>query len=137
MAKCKVVGNVAMVMSDHSMEELRLVRERCPRALCLERIYGDDAEVYFRVFLDAPSVGVSQHGISFGADTPGDEQRAVVNVEIPASGMSREDIEKWVEKEIGRAVLNLKQVDTQVTSALLDIRRENENIKSAIEYVEI
>lgn len=124
MAKIKVAGGAAALVSELKLEEIRLLEEYRPKALVLKE--GD--EEVFRV-KTGETGSVSKFGVCFASATRDEAARAEVTLTIPADVT---DAKKFAVDKVGPAVLWLGKVEAQAKTALEELNAELEQVRAAV-----
>lgn len=126
MAKVSITGKVAAVISDISLENIKVIEKFRPQALSLFEGEGKEKTIVFRI-ASGNTDCISNNGIVFTAKV--DDGRAVVCTML-------EDAEKAKDifaEKFGVAILNLRKLEAQIPAVLEEIKAERDAVMAAID----
>lgn len=123
MAKIIIAGNAVVTKSNLTLGDITKIAKYRPNALSL---VDENKTEYFRIGVGS-SGSISKFGISF-ADA-GAEGKAFVTILAPTG---TEDVAKFAEEEIGKAIINLDAVEAKAAEALSSINDELAEIRANI-----
>jgi len=124
MAKIKVAGGAAALVSTLTLEELRLLEKYRPKALVLKE--GD--EEVFRVSTCTEG-SVTENGVCFAAATRDEAALAEVTLMIPAGV---KDAKEFAVDAVGPAVLMLGKVEARAKTALEELKAELTQVRESV-----
>ena len=128
-AKIKIVGNTAHVISSQKLEDIKLLAKYRPNALKLFEGTGSEKKEVFSLFTDGDNGGcIMKNGVMFSNATTA-EGNALVTLTAPDG---TEDMKAWVEETVGVAILNLKKVETQFADAIAEVKAEKTAVADSI-----
>lgn len=131
MAKVIVAGDAVVVQSKVTLEDIKTVQKYAPDVLVLK---DDDGEPYFKVGIARNGVGkISTYGAEFAGETHDEHKFATIT--MVCNGGEPEEVKEGIADTIGKALMNLSQVETLIPQALGKIADEKEAIFNKIEIV--
>ena len=125
MAKVSITGKVAAVISDISLENIKVIEKFRPQALSLFEGEGKEKTVVFRI-ASGNTDCISNNGIVFTAKV--DDGRAVVCTMLDA-----EKAKDLFAEKFGVAILNLRKLESQIPAVLEEIKAERDAVMAAID----
>lgn len=131
MAKIKVVGDVMVVESTQTLEDIKTLEKYNPKALFL---YEEDEDgkkkQVFRVCSTAGKGSIGQYGASFGSETHDGRGIATITMCLP-DGV--EDAKEYVAEAVGLAIVRLNKVEEQFAEALTKVEADKAAVLENIE----
>ena len=127
MAKILAVGDVLVVTSTKTLEELAFVEKHRPKALELRS--EDGKEVVFKVGTTCGNGSINGFGVSFGSASHDDNKFATITLPIPA-GVT--DAEKYAIDTIGTSIIKLNQIEEGLDAAIDEAKEELAEVKANI-----
>lgn len=129
MAKVKVIGEAAVVLSELKLDDLKKVAKYRPEALTLR---GEDEKKspIFKVGVSSCRMGeIGAFGACFGA-ADGDGFATITIAPLAAEG---EDLKEAVAEKIGPAILHLNKLEAKLPAVIEEIDAEHAAIIGNIE----
>lgn len=127
-ASMSVKAGMGFVVSDLSLDDIKLVEKYDPDALVIKDENGD--EVY-RVGTTCGVGVVCPYGVSFGAHTTNDG-RAAVSFPVPDEVSGADAIRAWIVDKVGMSILSLGEVENAAREAAIRVKARLEEIKGAL-----
>jgi hypothetical protein len=124
MAKIKIAGGAAALVSGMKLEDIRLLEKYRPKALTLK----EGEEELFKVS-SGDTGSVSKFGVCFAAATRDEARLAEFTLNIPTDVT---DAKEFAVDKIGPAVLLLNRIETQAAAALTSLNELYPNQNSVI-----
>lgn len=124
MAKIKVAGGAAALVSTLKLEDIRLLEQYRPKALVLRE---DDEDIF--CVQTGVEGSVSKYGVCFAAATRDEAALAEYTRLIPEDVT---DAKEFAVDAIGPAVLLLAKVEAQATEALAGLKEELAQVRAAV-----
>lgn len=128
MAKIKVSGAAAVVVSDVRLEDYQKVEKYRPERLVLK---DEDGSPYFKVNIGTGVGSIGKYGATFGDVTDGAAKHATITI-IADNGFG-EDAKATVTEKVGVSILNLNKIEGQMPEVIREIDAELANIAASIE----
>ena len=125
-AHIDISGASAVLVSDVTLEDWQKVEKYAPEAL---KIMDDDGDPLFKVQTGSAGGSATQYGVSFGSHT-NEGGKATVTVVL---GESVEDKVKAVKDIMGKALLNLNEIEEVIPEIIKDINDKEAEIDRLIE----
>lgn len=126
-AGIKVLGLTAVVVSDHTPEELKEIAKYRPEAMMLKD--PETKEVTFGVCQGKGDGSINRVGAEFGEGTS--DGKAIITLKIPVGT----DPKEYIEEKVGVAILNLQKVERGWDAALEEIAQEKAAVLGTIEIL--
>lgn len=120
MAKIVIAGDVFIITSSKTLEDLKQIEKHFPDALKLK---DDDEKLYFAV--GTGSSNVNKNGISFNGETPDEHRHAFMRLTIPTDVA---DAKQYVADYVGTAFINLQKVEENLGAALQKIKENKAEV---------
>lgn len=120
MAKITIAGDVFIITSSKTLDQLKQLEKYFPKALVLE---DENDKPYFAVGTGSGSI--NKNGISFNGATPDEHKLAYMKQDIPA-GVA--DAKQYVADHVGTAFLNLQRVEARLGDALNEMEKAKEEV---------
>ena len=130
MAKVKIVGSAAVVISSKKLEDIKTLEKYRPKALSL--FSEDGKEALFTVGSTVGKGSIGKYGASFGDASHDEEKLATITLDIP-SGV--ENATEWAVDTIGVALNDLNKVESQIKIALEEVLGELDEVRNNIAVV--
>ena len=131
MAKIKVVGDVMVVESTQTLEDIKILEKYNPKALFLYEEDDDGKkQQVFRVASTAGKGCINQHGASFGSESHDGRGVATITMCLPGDV---EDAKEYVADAVGVAIVKLNKVEEQFADALTKVEAEKAAVLENIE----
>ena len=127
-AVIKIVGGAAVVESAHSLEDLKKIEKYRPDSLALYEGEGAERHMVFLVGSSKGKGNIGAFGAEFG-ETTTEDGKATITILLPEG---TKEPKKWVEDNIGVAILKLNKVEAQYAPALADVADEQAAVRAAI-----
>lgn len=128
MAKIKVTGAAAVVVSDVKLEDYKKVAKYRPDRLVLK---DENGEPYFTVQTSHGVGNIGKYGATFGDITDGAEKHATITI-IDNDGFG-EDAKQAVAEKVGVAILHLNEIEASLPAIIREVNAELAAIESSIE----
>lgn len=130
MAKIKVVGNVFVVESARTIEEIKTLEKYAPKALYLYETGEDGKKIpVFRV-ASAACGSINDKGACFADESYDERAVACVTVPIPAG---TEDVKTFIMDTVGQGIVKLNKVEAQFAEALEKVEADKAAVMENIE----
>ena len=133
-AVIKIVGGAAVVEASFTPEELQEVEKFRPEALKLYEGEGSAKKVTYSIWTYKDKGGnlrgngvINKVGAEFGENKT-EAGKAAITLLIPEG----KDPKKWVEENIGVAILKLQKIEDQFAPAQADAAAEHAAVRAAI-----
>lgn len=120
MAKITIAGDVAVITSSKTLEQLKQVEKNYPDAL---KLRDDDGRCYFAIGTGSESV--NKNGISFNGATHDGHGLAYTKFCIPKDTADAKD---YVADYVGTSFLNLQRVEKNLDIALSKIKEDKAEV---------
>ena len=131
MAKIKIVGDVYVVESTATLEDIITLEKYNPKALCLQEINDDDKkQTVFRVGSGCEEGVINQYGATFASSSHDERSVATITKKIPSWV---EDAKEYVAEEVGVAIVKLNKVEEQFAAALSEVEAQKATVLENIE----
>lgn len=127
-ATAKIVGKVAVIESEFTPAQLQMIAKYRPKALQI--IDHDTNEPKFAVCVVNGKGSINNNGVEYGVK-PADNGKAFLQIDLPDGVNGKE----YLEETTGVAILNLKQVETDLAGKLDEIEAQRTAVMAAIESV--
>ena len=129
MAKIVIAGEAVIVTSSLKLEDLELVSKYRPKALTL---YGgeDGKEPLFKVAVGEGSGYINANGAVFGRTA--NDGSGLACITMFAAGIPAEEVEEWVQDQIGGAILLLNKLEAAIPAIIGEVAAENAAIRGSI-----
>lgn len=129
MAKIKVIGEAAVVVSQLKLDEIKKVAKYRPDALTL-RADDEKKSPIFKIGVSSNRMGeIGAFGASFGA-ADGDGFAVITVAPLALDG---EDVKEAVAEKIGPAILHLNKLEESLPGVIDEINGEHDDILANIE----
>ena len=128
MANVKIAGNVIILTSAVTLEQIKRLEKHRPEALAVR---NDKNEVIFRV--GTGSNALNNNGASFNATTKDDRELAFITLEIPANIT---DGKRYFAEIYGKAHLQLKRIESGLTDVLRAVEDEINEIMNDVQMAD-
>ena len=116
MAKIKVAGDVMIVESAVTLEDIKTLKKVNPDALSLfEKDEDGKKKRVFTIDVAKGEGSVSRIGMCFGAESKDGKKLAIISMPIPAEV---EDAKEFAYEKVGAVMGKLEAVEAQVKPAL-------------------
>ncbi len=123
-AKINIAGNVFVITSAYSLEQLKQVERYRPEALTLK---DEDGNVTFAVGTGSSSFG--KIGVSFNDTTYDEHKLACITLNIPNG---TQDAKQYVADYVGMAFLKLQNIEARLSGVLEEIEDIEAEIRGNI-----
>lgn len=131
MAKIKVVGDVMVIESTQTLDDIKTLEKYNPKALCLYEPDDDGKrQVVFRVASTCGKGSVNQYGAAFGSSSHDERGVATITMSLPDYV---EDAREYVAEAVGLAIVKLNKVEEQFGEALAVVAADKEAVLENIE----
>ena len=127
MAKITIAGDVVVITSTNTLEDIKSLEKYNPGVLELRDEKGEN--VIFKVGSTKGEGDIGKFGASFGRVSHDDKKLATITVKIPEEV---EDAEEYAVEEFGLYINNLEKIEKQFSGALSDVKSVKENIRNKI-----
>ena len=124
MAKATAVGNVVVVTSERTLEELKLVKKCRPKALTL---YDGDDPVF--AISTEGKAGINKYGATFTDEARDGSGKACITVPIAYSG---DDVKSFIADELGGALIYINELEAKLPEVIQEIKAEREAVLAQI-----
>lgn len=132
MAKVKVVGDAAVVISSLKLSDIELVKKYRPKALVL--FGGEDGkEPVFAIGTTNGAGGINQYGATFNGATHDDSQLACITMVMKNAGA---DVKEWLADQIGSALMSLNKLEEILPDVIEEIAEERAGVIDSIDVGE-
>ena len=130
MAIIKIAGNVAVVESSQTLENIRTLEKYAPKSLYLYETGEDGKKTpVFRV-CTASSGSINAVGACFADQTYDERAVACITLPIPAG---TEDVKTFVLDHIGQGIVKLNKVEETFAEALAKVEADKAAVMENIE----
>lgn len=127
-AVIKIAGAAVVVESAHSLEDLKKVEKYRPDALHLYEGEGLNRRDVYCICSTKGNGTINSVGAEFGEVTT-EGGKATITIPLPEG---TKDPKKWVEDNIGVAILKLNKIEAQYAPALAEVDEEQAAVRAAI-----
>ena len=130
-ATVSAIGEAAVVTSELTLDEIKLIAKYRPKALELKG--GEDGkEVVFVIGISSnPKGSINSVGAEFGGETHDGNKRATITFDLP-SRAADEDVKDIIIDRIGTAILDINKLEAQLGNVIEEINKERADIISNI-----
>ena len=130
MAKIKIVGNVAVVESTRTLEDIRTLEKYAPKSLYLYETNEDGKKSpVFRV-CTAPSGSINSVGACFADESYDERAVACITIPIPAG---TEDVKAFIMDTVGQGIVKLNKIEDTFAEALAKVEADKAAVLENIE----
>ena len=132
-ASAQIVGNICVVKSSMTPDQITKVLKHKPDALAIFEGEGENRHATFRVSV-APAGRGSVSAFGIGFDSVGSDGCALVNVPVDQN-VKPEDRKDWVVEHVGAALSKLKALERGVDDTICVIDSELASVASMVEVL--
>ena len=130
MAKITIAGDSYVITSAKTLEAIKALEKYRPKALQLFETADDGTkECVFRVGSTGGNGTINEYGASFGSATHDEQKLATITMTLPRDCG---DVKKWVADKIGAAKTMLDKVESQIDTALAEVKAEQDKVMESI-----
>ena len=130
MAIIKICGNVAVVESTKTLEDIRTLEKYSPKSLYLYETGEDGKKTpVFRV-CTAPSGSINSVGACFADESYDERAVACITLPIPAG---TEDVKAFIMDTVGQGIVKLNKVEDGFAEALAKVEADKAAVLENIE----
>lgn len=130
MAKITITGDAYVITSSKTLEDIKTLEKYRPKALRLYEVNEDgQKEEVFCVGSTDGSGSINQYGASFCGVTHDEAKLATITMCLPRGTV---DAVKYVEEQIGMAIVMLNKVEEQFDAALTEVAADKAAIRENI-----
>ncbi len=131
MANIKIVGDVAVIESAFTLDELKTLQKYAPKSLSLFEADEDGKKAEaFRVGVTAGKGSIGQFGASFASASHDERKVATITMAIPTDV---EDAKEYVAEAVGLAIVKLNKIEEQIPEALAQVEADKAAVMANIE----
>lgn len=131
MAKMKIIGDVCVIESLHTLADLQTLQKYAPKSLSLFETNEDGKrEEIFRVCTTTGKGSIGTFGASFASESHDERKVATITMALPSDV---EDAVEYVAEAVGLAIVNLNKVEAQIPAALEHVAADKAAVMANIE----
>lgn len=132
MAKIKIVGDALAIVSEKTLEDIKLLEKYSPKTLVVTETDEDGQKnEVFSVSTTSGKGAANQFGVCFNGTTH-EGKKAVVTVNIPG-GIA--DVKAYAEDNYGVAVSHLNEIESRFEEALAQVAQKRKAVQDSIELI--
>jgi hypothetical protein len=126
MAKFKVVGDAAVLISDISVETLEKLETFRPEAL---QLLDEDKEPIFAI-ATGPHGHMGSFGVCFDSKTPTNKAQLTLNLPV---NMTNAEKKEYIKTKFGLALLKLNKLEANIQADAASLAADFDSVERSIE----
>lgn len=131
MAKVKIVGGSAVLVSSAKLETLKTIKKYRPNAL---KLMGgkENKDELFRIGFSNGTGNINKVGVEFDAKTFDEDGLATVTMKID-DDVCPDGVKQWMADKLGASILYLNQLEETLDDIVDEIEDEKTKVLASIE----
>lgn len=130
MARVKVVGSAAVIVSDAKLDDLKFVSKYRPEALQL--FGGDDNKTleYQVLVRDSGTGTIDANGAMFAEATNTEDGLACITMVM--NGVTG-NVKEWISDKLGSALIKLAKIEENLPNVIEEVKAERDSVMANID----